>query len=153
MSRVIGIALAVACVLVLAGCQNAFTKHYQGERCGRVKSVRSIRTDPTDARIIGKSIFLSSRRPKDSQAITTAKSVGADIVVWEAKYHGSSEKRWSAPVLLPEGVTLSDNASGKPLVNEGGFTLIPMNHVRHYYRYTATFYRSAALEAKAKKTK
>ncbi len=120
----------------LAGCvTNPFLAGYKGERLEPVPAARVVTEEPAPgtARQIGTSGFQSTsgRTADESEAIEAARTVGADLVQWNAKQLTREEWVESDPVY-------ERRASGR-----GQFaSYYPIPGTRERWRYTARFWRS-----------
>jgi len=157
--------MAATLVLLLVGCENSFVRFYEGERAPRTSYAFSVDTPPEDVRLLGQSSFVSATGEGDSQAISAARTVGADYVVWNSEYQGTTSSSGVIPITTPTTTTThySGYSSGN-VYGQGGYlgsysansygtatsygsttNYIPYNRIHHWMRYSAKFYRSESM--------
>lgn len=158
--------LAIVLAAAAGGCENGFAKCYQGERCPAVASAALVAEQPPQTRSIGRASFVSSRGEGDSQALSAARSVGADYVKWSSEYKGTTQSSGVVPITTPSSNTTyyqgysqgnvysrgghagsySGNTYGSATTYGTTTTYVPWSKAHHWMSYSAEFFRSKALD-------
>lgn len=151
------------------GCTNGFSDNYRGERCTPVKVAQVCLEQPAQTRLIGSSSFVSAAGEGESQALATARSVGADFVIWSTEYCGTTQSTGAVPITSPTSSTTQFNSYSQGQVwGQRGYagqysqntygtattygtqtTYVPFTVVHHWMQYSAKFYRSVSLDVPA----
>ena len=144
----------VLIVTLLSACgSNEFKQNYKGDLYSPTKEATVITSVQSGLQQIGSSSFMSSNRSGDSQAVTTARAVGADYVTWQSKYIDSSTHQGARSI----PTTTTTYNSGSVYSADGGYgsytgsstsrgtSYVPYSYTLNWYSYSANFYRSMDL--------
>jgi hypothetical protein len=140
--------------LAAAGCgSNPFRESYVGEVHPGVSEARATTGPPAGAREIGRSEFVTDGGASESEALSAARDVGADYVHWGGAYDGTSREVDYRPVSVPVFGTSFGYYGGRRRHGYGFGTSFgyatayqPYAYDRPWYRYSAVYYRSHALD-------
>jgi len=153
----LGFCLLLLTSVILNGCgPNGFLKHYVGTKYEPLPNSEPVSvvfpSTPEGSKLIGTSDFVSCNGEKDREAISAARKVGANYVAWNADYLDTSTTSGVMPITTPTTTTTyhsgsvwgnggSASYSGYSTTHGSKTTYIPYTKTRHWYKYTAKFYR------------
>lgn len=143
--------------LVCIGCANGFKEYYQGDKFRLVTSCTVVTSQPPDTRRIGTASFVSAAREGERHALSAAKSVGADYVMWAKEYQTTTSSSGVIPNTVPTTTTTyhsgniyggwdSYSYSGTSTTYGSETHYIPYTKIYHWFKYTAEFFRSYSLD-------
>ena len=131
MMHTVRIALLSAAAIALAGC-NPFLENYRGEKFPHNATASALKEKPESAKKIGESLFYSVDDYSNEQAVSAAKDVGADFVVWEKKEAESQTDWMPQPMAIRTGTGTTGTVT---TVN------VPVPTTQMWYEYLASYYR------------
>jgi hypothetical protein len=142
---------AAVAALALGACSsNPFLDHYSGARYPEVPYATVVSEAPPSSQAIGSAEFTAAGGVGAEDALSAARAVGADAVAWGGSYDGTERGVAHRPVSVPVyGTSLYYGRCGYRYGTSFGYATVyePYEYAVDYYRYRATFYRSAAADA------